>query len=100
MSQKPETRFKIRVQARLNKIAKIYHRKIQSKSLRGIPDLLICFRGWFIAWELKTDQGSTDALQDYDLAKVRQAGGFAMVVSPSNLEESIAFLLSLPHNMP
>lgn len=94
----PETRFKKKVQTELDKIPKLYHRKIQQKAIRGTLDLIICFRGWFINWELKTEEGSTSSLQDREIARVRHAGGIAMVVDPANLDESLEFLSKLPQN--
>jgi hypothetical protein len=93
-----ETRFKMKVQRLLDQIPKLYHQKIQQKAIRGTLDLIICYRGYFINWELKTDDGHLSALQIREIAKVRNAGGIAMVVTPSNLQESIDFIVKLPQN--
>ncbi len=47
---------------------------------KGTPDLLICYRGKFIAIEVKMPGGKTSKLQEYELAKVRKAGGIAKVI--------------------
>ena len=98
MSKQPETLFKERVLARLDAIPNLWVEKIQQVSIRGTPDLLICYRGMFVAWELKTDSGVADALQEYKLGKIEKAGGIARIVRPSNLEQSIRELLDLGLN--
>lgn len=100
MSKQPETLFKERVQKRLTHEFKdtIYHQKIQQRAIRGTLDLFICLRGWFINWELKTDDGELDSLQAYEMERVRRAGGIAMVVRPATFEKSIEFLKRLPEN--
>ena len=63
-------------------------------SKKGDPDFILCVRGKFEAWELKTEDGKATRLQEYTLDKVRQAQGVAIVVDPSNLDYHIARLTS------
>lgn len=49
-------------------------------SVAGIPDLLICWQGRFIAIELKRPGESPTPLQLATLAKIRAAGGEAWVI--------------------
>lgn len=56
-------------------------------SLRGIPDYLGCVRGRFVALELKIETGRPSALQTFIIGKINEAGGYARVVYPSNLDE-------------
>jgi len=56
-------------------------------SVRGVPDLLVCYRGQFIALELKTDAGKLDPLQGYILDNIAKAGGISRVVTPKNVKE-------------
>ena len=53
----------------------------------GVPDFLVCHRGRFIAIEAKAGKGKTTALQDRNLAEIVMAGGVALVVNESNLDE-------------
>ena len=46
----------------------------------GIPDIIICYKGRFIALEVKTATGKTSVLQAITLRKIQQAGGIAEVV--------------------
>ena len=58
----------------------------------GVPDFLVCHKGRFIGIEAKAGKGKTTALQDAHIAKIRTAGGVAMVVNENNLEELKEFL--------
>jgi pantoate kinase len=51
----------------------------------GVPDFLICNRGGFIAIEAKAGKGKTTALQESHLAKIRGAGGIAIVINEENI---------------
>ncbi len=46
----------------------------------GIPDIICCYRGKFIAFEVKTAYGKTTALQDATINKIHKTGGTAAVV--------------------
>jgi Holliday junction resolvase len=51
----------------------------------GIPDIIACYMGRFIAIECKAGKGKTTALQDRNIAQIKDAGGFAIVVNEENL---------------
>lgn len=58
----------------------------------GIPDLLVCWRGHFIGLELK--RGSvTSKLQEWQIRRIRKAGGTAEVVT--SVEDALAVLAKL-----
>ncbi len=46
----------------------------------GIPDIICCYRGKFVAFEVKTKIGKTTALQDSVINKIQKCGGKAAVV--------------------
>ena len=46
----------------------------------GIPDIICCVNGFFLAIECKAGKGKTTALQDRELGRIRTAGGTALVV--------------------
>ena len=46
----------------------------------GMPDIIACVSGRFIAFEVKTEIGKTTALQDATIRKIIAAGGTAVVV--------------------
>lgn len=46
--------------------------------IAGIPDIIGCYRGRFIAFEVKRDaNGELSRLQIYMIGKIREAGGIA-----------------------
>ena len=54
----------------------------------GVPDLLICCNGHFIAAELKAENGKPSELQIVALTKIQKAGGIGVLVFP---EDEITF---------
>ena len=46
----------------------------------GIPDIIACVGGRFVAFEVKTDKGRVSRLQEITLDRIRDAGGWAYVV--------------------
>ena len=68
--------------------------KIQQVSIRGIPDLLGCYRGFLFAFELKVGSNKASPLQAHVIKEILNAGGIARVVTPENLEECIVELLN------
>lgn len=45
----------------------------------GIPDLVLCYKGRFIAIELKDDKGTPSALQKVWQAKIQAASGISII---------------------
>ena len=91
----PETRFKIRIRKHLDEIPKSWWFKVQLRALRGIPDIIGCVRGRFVALELKVEGNKADPLQGWVIKKIAAAGGYARVVYPHNMAEVLAELEGL-----
>jgi ABC-type sulfate/molybdate transport systems ATPase subunit len=53
----------------------------------GIPDIICCVRGYFLAIECKAGKGKTTALQDREIAAIIAADGAAIVVNETNLAD-------------
>lgn len=45
----------------------------------GVADLLVCYKGRFLAIEIKNETGKTSPLQDVNIELVRKAGGISFV---------------------
>ena len=90
-----ETSFKIKVQNKLKQVHSLYQIKVQMVSLRGVPDILMCYKGRFIAWELKVGKNKASDLQQFHLESIRKAGGIARVVTPENFDECLGEILCL-----
>lgn len=57
----------------------------------GIPDLIVCFRGRFIAFECKVGRNTPTRLQEQTLKAIAAAGGTAAVVrSVEEVQSAIA----------
>ena len=84
--KKPETKFKERIYPLLKRLPNTWVRKIQQVAIRGIPDFLMCVNGHFVALELKVD-GRLERLQGWNIGKIMNAKGTAIVVTPTNWEE-------------
>lgn len=50
----------------------------------GIPDIICCYRGKFMAFEVKTEKGKTTALQNSVINKMQKCDGKAVVVRSVN----------------
>jgi Holliday junction resolvase len=61
----------------------------------GIPDIIVCLHGYFIAIECKAGKGKTTALQDRELQRIRNAGGVALVINENNMQDLKLYLKSL-----
>ena len=59
----------------------------------GIPDVICCHKGRFIAFEVKTETGKATLLQEITLRRITEAGGIAVLVR--SLDEVKAVLEGL-----
>lgn len=64
----------------------------------GIPDILCCINGKFVALELKSETGKLSELQKYNLEKIQKSGGIGLCVRPSDFEDVKLVLNSLRDN--
>ena len=46
----------------------------------GLPDIIACVNGAFVAFEAKAEKGKTTVLQEVVLRQIQKAGGTAVVV--------------------
>lgn len=55
--------------------------KIVASNKSGTPDILACYRGIFLAIEVKRPETKTNVseLQEYNIKKIKEAGGVAIV---------------------
>jgi len=91
-----ESTLKKKVLLQLKSLPKTWAVKIQQASIVGTPDILACVAGHFISLELKRDdKAKTTPIQDYNLKKIKEAGGKTYVVTPANWDEVFAELKSL-----
>jgi hypothetical protein len=53
----------------------------------GIPDLILCIKGVFIAIELKGDDGKPTELQKLNIKEINTAGGIGIILYPTKFKE-------------
>jgi Holliday junction resolvase len=53
----------------------------------GVPDVVCCYRGYFVAVECKAGTNKPTPLQEAEMAKIRQAQGFVRVVNEDNIAD-------------
>jgi Holliday junction resolvase len=88
MAATPEGKVKAAVRKILDKYG-VYHFMPPGMGLgrSGIPDIIGCKNGKFIAIECKAGKGKTTALQDRELVAICNAGGFTFIAREDCLEE-------------
>lgn len=58
----------------------------------GVPDIICCMKGIFVAIECKAGKGKTTALQDREIKRIRENKGIAFVVNEDNIHILEAYL--------
>jgi Holliday junction resolvase len=81
-----ETQFKTKVMRKLKEKGGFWY-KTSDKFVRGIPDILGCFKGKFYALELKVGKNKATDLQKYTVDEINENEGKAYVVYPDNFPE-------------
>jgi hypothetical protein len=93
---KPESLFQKRVLRDLKKLPHSWILKTQEKTRRGVPDILMCLGGYFVALELKASQKSNIApIQAYEITQIQHSGGRAYIAYPENWNEILLKITSL-----
>ena len=83
-----EKNFERKVRKYLDSID-AYHFKIWGGGFQkaGLPDVICCNNGIFIAIELKASNGHASELQKYNCKKINQSGGIGIILFPNGFEE-------------
>jgi Holliday junction resolvase len=88
MAETPEWKVKRAVRLMLDKMG-VYHFMPPANGFgrAGIPDIIGCMDGHFIAIECKAGKGTTTALQDRELNMILNAGGTTFIARETNLDD-------------
>lgn len=89
----PEAKVKASV-VKLLKKYEVYHffPATHGFGRSGVPDIICCLEGNFLAIECKAGKGTTTALQDRELQRIANAGGDTFVINEKNLNTLEAYL--------
>jgi Holliday junction resolvase len=84
----PEAKVKAQVKKILDKLGVYYFFPAANGMGRaGIPDVIGCMGGQFVAIECKAGKGKTTALQDRELDRIVDARGLAWVINELNIDK-------------
>jgi Holliday junction resolvase len=84
----PETKFKNQVMKYLDSLgAYVVKQHGNMYTSKGVPDLLVCLKGVFLGIELKAENGKPSELQILHIQRIKEAGGFSILLYPSGFEE-------------
>lgn len=84
-----EKQFENKIKKFLDNLPNVWHFKefATAGSKCGVPDIICCINSRFVALEVKAENGKPSALQERNIRKIRNAGGYAVIVYPSQWEE-------------
>jgi Holliday junction resolvase len=87
MAQTPEKRVKTKVESILKAEGAYYFfPATHGYGRSGVPDIIACVDGQFLAIECKAGKNKPTALQVRELESIRKAGGVAIVANEENWE--------------
>lgn len=77
-----ETQLVEAIKKYLKTVPELFHWKEHGGQFgtAGIPDIIVCYRGRFLAFEVKTQRGKPSVLQTATIRQIMRAGGIATVV--------------------
>ena len=84
----PEAKVKKKVKAVLDALG-AYHFPPFSGGYghSGVPDIVGCYKGIFLGIECKANGNKTTAIQKFNLERIKQCGGIALVISEDNVDQ-------------
>jgi Holliday junction resolvase len=87
MAATPESKVKDKLRKYLSQLG-IYHFMPPANGFgrAGIPDVIGCYNGQFVAFECKAGKGKTTALQERELRNIQSAKGWAFVITELNVD--------------
>lgn len=86
MTMTPEGKVKKKVKDYLNKRDIYYTMPFTAGyGASGVPDILVCHQGKFIAIECKANGNKPTALQSQHMKRINEGGGIAVVVDENNV---------------
>ena len=95
-----EKTFENEIKKFLNKLPNTWYFKVWSGpySKSGIPDIIACINGNFVALEVKAENGRASELQKRNIRLINECKGQAYIVYPNDFEELKERLIELCKN--
>lgn len=84
-----EKQFENQIKHFLDTQPKTWHFKhwAGAYSKAGIPDIIACVNGYFVAIEVKAENGKASEIQKRTISKIKGAFGHAYILYPKDFEE-------------
>lgn len=84
-----EKQFENKIKSYLKNLPKCWFFKVWGGGFQqaGIPDLIACVNGTFVAIEVKAENGKPSDLQLRNTRLINEATGLAVIVKPSQFDE-------------
>jgi hypothetical protein len=60
----------------------------------GVPDIIVCYKGWFYGIECKAGKNKPTALQLRELENINEAGGVGWVVNEDNVHLGVGWVVN------
>jgi Holliday junction resolvase len=99
MSGTPESKVKAAVTKLLKQYGVYYfYPATHGYGRSGVPDIICCVKGRFVAIECKAGGGKTTALQDKEINSIRASHGVAAVIRETNIGLVEQILKELTHD--
>jgi hypothetical protein len=92
-----EAAIQTRIVEYLNRLPRSWACKFPGVLRRGVPDMLVCYRGQFLALEIKRPGQEPTALQRAVIGQIHGAGGVAEIVH--GLDEVRQILLEIDEEL-
>lgn len=98
MAMTPEAKVKKRVREILDEFCKdhkgyYFFPPANGYGRQGIPDVICCIQGRFVAIECKANGGVPTALQLREMDKITKGGGLSFIIDEDTLDKLKAYLL-------
>lgn len=87
----PEGKVKAKVKKLLTERGAFWYMPMGTAiySRKGIPDFLVCYKGYFIAIETKAGNNKPSKLQEHEMGNIFKALGTALVINEDNMQDII-----------
>lgn len=61
----------------------------------GVPDILVCCKGRFVAVEVKAQNGKPSELQKWNIRRIIEQGGYGVILYPDQFDDFKEMILSI-----
>jgi Holliday junction resolvase len=63
----------------------------------GVPDILACVNGYFVAIEVKAENGKPSELQKWNVEQIQKSRGYAVIIYPNQYDDFVLLVDAIMH---